>query len=669
MSLIEIVIITVGVLVMTGAVLAGPLDVGQVTDARLGARRGTDTRFELAKYASLEQWQGHATRLREQILTGCGLNPMPKKTPLRARIFGNVDRGDYTVETVTFQSYPGLYVIGNLYRPKGKQGKLPVILSPHGHGKDGRFEDEDLISVPARCANLAKLGMIAFAYSMMGFNEATQIGHGFKPSPRQELWGISPGGLQLWNSIRAVDFVSTLPDVDTKRIGCTGESGGGTQTFMLSAVDDRIAVNAPVCMISAIMQGGCQCENAPLVRIDSNSVEIGCLMAPKPMMMVGATGDWTKETRESEYPTTREIYKLYGAQSKLGMYFQDAGHNYNKGSREHVYPWFQKWFLGENVGDVTPEQPHNVGDTKLLTAWNEPPQDALNLDGLTNELIEMDKAQIEGFGLGSRSSLDRYRRTFGPALRRCFAVSVPKAAEITAEDRGSVENGDYSVTKLVIGRKGVGDAIPALYFEPKQGKKSAPVLLVHPEGKSALLDGDEPGDEIKTVLANGKPVLAIDCFLTGDADKHDERVKEKFFTSFYRTDAAERVQDIVTALCYLKSRGAANADLVGLGASGLDCLFARAFAGGSGTAIIDADQFDTTDDQAFVDKLFVPSIRRAGDVRTASAMIAPGKLTICNAGKGFPSEWVKRAYEAAGSEKNVRITSSALSLHEIVGKL
>ncbi len=636
------------------AVTAG--EANSITDARLHAKRGTNTRFELARYASLEDWQAHAKQVREQILTGCGLNPMPRKTPLKARVFGKIDKGDYTIENVHFQSYPGLYVVGNLYRPKGKQGPFPAVLNPHGHGEHGRIHDDEQMSIPARCANFAKLGMIAFAYSMIGYNENKQIDHRFVPSKRQELWGISPGGLQLWNSIRAVEFLQSLPDVDPKRIGCTGQSGGGTQTFMLSAVDDRIAVNAPVCMISATMQGGCVCENSPLARIDSNSVEIGCLMAPRPMFMVGATGDWTNQTRESEYPATQAIYRLYGAEDKVGMYFQDAGHNYNKNSREHVYSWFQRYFLRQQVDGVTPEQPHGIDDTSQLMAWGEMPKDALNLDQLTEELIRMHKVQLDGFGLASRSSLERYRQAFAPALRRCFAVEVPEAADITATFGTPSDCGDCLVTEVVIGRKGVGDAIPGLYVTPKFEGYGKRALMVHPKGKAALLSGGAPGEDVRSMLRDGHAVLAIDCFLTGDADKNDERLKEQFFTSFYRTDAAERVQDIVTALTYLRSLGSDDPTLIGLGASGIECLFGRAFAGGSGATIVNVAGFDATDDKTFEDKLFVPAIRRAGDVRTAAAMIAPSRLWIRNAGAGFPSDWIRKAYLAAGAADKLKIT-------------
>ncbi len=719
--------------VLCVSVYAGTLDVGRVTDARLHVKRGTDTRFELRQFSSLEEWQSHADAVRERILTGCGLNPMPEKTPLKAKVFGRIDRGDYTIEKCSSRAIPDstLWAISTGPRA-GPAGFRPFYVRT----ATARAEDPELSSdycQPARAISIARLGMVVFSYSMIGYNENTHIQHRFATSPRQELWAIGPGALQLWNSIRAVDFVSSLPDVDPERIGCTGESGGGTQTFILSAVEPRIKVNAPVCMISAIMQGGCVCENGPLWRIDSNSVEIGGLMAPRPMMMIAATGDWTKETMEHEYPFTRSIYRLYGAESNVKAWLQDTGHNYNTKSREHVYPWLQRFLLGDKTaGETTPEKPVAIGDIDDFIVYKTPPKDAITLDKLTEDLIASRKSQIDGFGIKSRASLDRYRRTFGPALRACFAVSAPAAADIVIEDRGSVDLANCRVSKLVIGRRGTGDAIPALLFTPnKPDAKAAPVVIVHREGKSALLADGAPGDVVDALLAKGRAVLAIDTFLTGETDRDDERLKQTFFTTFYRTDSAERVQDVVTALNYASltiqqpqaqqqaqeplalstpqqplalstpqqplalstpqqplalstpqqplalsrpdravskgSKGVA-VDLIGVAGSGLDCLFARAFAGIAGSTAIDLDGFDASDD-AFAERFFVPCIRRVGDVRTAAAMIAPGRLTIYNAGKGFPADWIKRAYAASGSPKGLTVADSASAAKELVAGL
>ncbi len=283
------------------------------TDRRLDETRHLDLTYDFAGYARREEWQARAAQLKQQILVSAGLWPMPEKSPLKATIFGKVDRGDHTVEKVYFESYPGFYVTGNLYRPKNLTGKAPAVLCPHGHWTYGRLENQPNNSGPARAATFARQGYVAFLYDMVGYNDSAAISHRFAPGHRENLvdrealWSVNLLGLQLWNSIRALDFLLTLPEVDAERIACTGESGGGTQTFLLMAVDDRVRLAAPVNMVSFLMQGGSLCENAPNLRVDTHNVEIASLMAPRPMMMVSATGDWTKNTMTSEYPAARGV--------------------------------------------------------------------------------------------------------------------------------------------------------------------------------------------------------------------------------------------------------------------------------------------------------------------------------------------------------------------------
>src|SRR5262249_18226899 len=150
-------------------------------------------------------------------------------------------------------------------------------------------------------------------------------------------------GLQLWNSIRALDFLESLPYVRRDGFGVTGESGGGTQTFLLGAVDDRVAVAAPVNMISLHMQGGCLCENPPNLRVDLNNVDIAGAIAPRPLLMISATGDWTNETLENEYPAMRGIYDLFDVGFRVRAVRMNAEHNYNKDSREAMYAFMAHW--------------------------------------------------------------------------------------------------------------------------------------------------------------------------------------------------------------------------------------------------------------------------------------------------------------------------------------
>src|SRR5262249_47707565 len=193
------------------------------------------------------------------------------------------------------------------------------------------------------CAMLARMGCVVFHYDMVGHSDSKDIGHaqGFTDAAA-ELRLQSAMGLQTWNSIRALDFVTSLPDVDPKRVGVTGASGGGTQTFILCAVDDRPAAAFPAVMVSTTMQGGCICENCSDLRLDTNNVEIAALFAPKPLAMTGAN-DWTLEIETKGLPELKEVYKLYGAEDNvMAKCFPKFGHNYNQVSREVMYNWFNK---------------------------------------------------------------------------------------------------------------------------------------------------------------------------------------------------------------------------------------------------------------------------------------------------------------------------------------
>src|ERR1051325_11599949 len=289
---------------------------GQIpNDVRLQPVKDLDGYFPYTPASTKEIWEKRAKFVREQLQVALGLWPMPDKTPLNAVIHGKMDMGDYTVEKMYFESMPGFFVSGSL--------------NPHGHWQDGRFydnkngitreiadgaerfEDSGRSPLQSRCVQLARMGCVAFFYDMIGYADSQQISqqiaHGFsKQRPEMnttENWGLfspqaemhlqSVMGLQTWDSIRALDFLLSLPDVDPSRIGVTGASGGGTQTFILCALDPRPTVAFPAVMVSTAMQGGCTCENASLLRVDTGNIEIAGLFAPKPLGMTAAD-DWTR---------------------------------------------------------------------------------------------------------------------------------------------------------------------------------------------------------------------------------------------------------------------------------------------------------------------------------------------------------------------------------------
>jgi len=464
------------------------------------------------------------------------------------------------------------------------------------------------------------MGAVAFSYDMVGYVDSRQTPHNWG-GEREKLWGLHPFALQLWTSLRAVDFITSLPYVDAERIGCTGASGGGTQTFAVTAVEPRIRVAVPVNMVSSTMQGGCLCENAPILRLDNSNMEIGALTAPRPLLMVSATGDWTRETPHVEYPAIRSIYALFGAEGNVENVHLDYGHNYNQASREAMYRFMRKHLIGGDWETYT-EPPYVKPPDEVLRVFpdDQPPEGYLSgdafIDMLINQARERRAARLAGLNTGVVTP---------EAFAALLGAELLGANDLACERTGMEERQGYVLEKWILGRRGAGDRIPALYYRAVDPAPQDAIVLVHGRGKAFLADIENggPGPLVKALLEKGKAVLLLDVFLLGEHHAPGEaRVrpgKAKFSDTFLSTDTGCRVQDILTAHAFLNARYDLTGvvDLAGLEQGGIWCILAGAIDKNFRRVLADMNQFDIDDDTAWEEQYYVPALRALGDVPAA----------------------------------------------------
>jgi len=581
---------------------------------------------------SLADWEKRSNKIRRQVLVANNLWPMPERTPLNAMVHGKIERPGFTVEKVYFESIPGFHVTGLLFRPSDtKEGaKLPAVLSPHGHGgrlmdlgadrilkeiKEGgeKFADSGRFPKVARCATLARMGCVTLLYDMIGYADnqqlSRQLGHGFaKQRPDfegSESWGLysaqaemrlqSIFGLQTWNSIRALDFLESLPDVDPKRIAVTGGSGGGTQTIMICAIDSRPIAAFPNGMVSSSMQGGCTCENASLLRIGTGNVELAALFAPKPQGMTSAN-DWTKEmlVPGKGFPELKKLYTLYGKQENvICADLTRFPHNYNYVTRKIMYEWFNKHLkLGL-------DEPIVEKDFARLTSEEHAVYDKSHPRPVGGETFE------RGITKWLAEKSDKQLAALTPEKRRETVLLAWKTI-LDIEDAGSLKM-DFPIEKIAAEK--ADDSV---------------TIWIDGKGKAAVLSSQG--------AKAGISVFTADLISTGITETATVANKREFagYTHGYNHSLfAQRVQQVVAMINHAKSLGKKIQLKASNGAEPV-VIAACAVAGKGAVAelILENDQFRFADIKSYRDPNFAPGAVKYGDLPGLLDLVKENGTTV-----------------------------------------
>lgn len=290
-------------------------------------------------YNDVASFEKRKAAIRACMYSTLGLSPMPVKPNSKPIISNFRQMNGYTIENVAIETLPGLYLCGSLYRPAKVKGKIPVVISPNGHFQAGRYNKDQ----QKLCATLARMGAMAFSYDLFGWGESMLQ---FKFEDHNRSLAMS---IQALNGLRIIDFLLAQKDADVNRLGITGASGGGSQTFLLSALDDRIKVSVPVVMLSCYFYGGSLSESGMPIHLcegGTDNPELAAMFAPKPQLVVSDGKDWTEHVPEIEFPYLQKVYSYYGKKDMVkNVHLANEGHDYGISKRKAAYE-----FLAQNLG-------------------------------------------------------------------------------------------------------------------------------------------------------------------------------------------------------------------------------------------------------------------------------------------------------------------------------
>ncbi len=538
-------------------VLSGTIDGVKASDVMNHyLRRQAQQHFEIwkAEYEQRktpEQIAEYQKRLRSKFLEAIG--PLPRRTPLKPRITGVVHRDGYKVEKVIFESQPKHYVSAVLFLPDSEEHKPPYpgVLVPCGHSRNAKGYE----SYQTMGALLALNGMAALVFDPIDQGERIQL---LSQSP--ELWGtkahtmLGVGSIllgrntawfEIWDGMRGIDYLQSRPEVDPTRIGCTGNSGGGTQTSYLMSLDDRIIAAAPSCYITnfyeRILELGAQDAEQNIygqLAFGMDHADYLMMRAPTPIIICAATKDFfdIRGTWDS-FRYAKRLYSRMGFAERIDLLENDAPHNYNRLQRQSVARWMARWLLKK-------DEPITEPTIKLLSEEEikcTPKGQVMTLEGArsTYDLNrdfekELVKRRKKRWKTTSRTELlNQVRKIAG--IHKLKELPKPKVEELDV-----IERSGYSVKKMIL-KPEDGIYLPALMFLPNQTRSEGMVLYVHENGKGA---DAAPGGPIEKLVKTGRSVLAVDLRGTGET----QQTSQRYFMSYFGSDG----QDVYTA--YLLGR-------------------------------------------------------------------------------------------------------------------
>ena len=322
-------------------------------------------------YTDKASWEARRAVLQKELRENAGLNGLPAQPASKPILSKKRIYGDYYVQNFALEILPGVYCTGSMYHPvKYKKGSCPIVLNPNGHFGKGRYRYDHQV----RCAMQAKMGCIAVSYDLFSWDEQLLQ---FEPRAHRTAMAHT---IQSLNAIRLLDYLCSLREADTTRVGITGGSGGGSQTMFITAIDDRITLSIPVVMTSSYFVGGCPCESGNPIHLSANgtnNAEIAAMCAPRPMLIVSDGKDWTKDVPWLEFPFIQRTYAFYGANDQVeNAHFPKEGHDYGPSKRQAAYAFMAKhWQLKcahlKTAEGLFDESSCVEEDAKLLKIWGE----------------------------------------------------------------------------------------------------------------------------------------------------------------------------------------------------------------------------------------------------------------------------------------------------------